>query len=563
MQSRLKAALAAAALTLCGAQAPAPASIEYDLTPIMRAGALQAVEVDARFRGEPDGTTTLRLPGAWGGEEQLWRGLENIRVISGGALTDGDGPTQRIVTHRPNARLHLRYRIVQDFQGAPSAEDGNAYRPVIQPGYFHLIGEAIFITPDYAEAETPLHVRARNMPRGWRFASDLEHAEATLEDVWSSVSVGGDFRIVTLPEQNVRVALRGDYAFTDASFAGQVSDIIAGQRRFFADPASPFLVTVIALETPHPDWRSIGGTGLGDAFAFFATPNVEIGQITRILAHEGLHTWIPHQIGGMPTEGEAAHYWLSEGFTDFFTGRVLVRESIWTPQQFADELNEMLQAYAQSPARDAPNARIAADFWNDQEIERLPYRRGRLLASVWDARLRAQGRDLDDAIFEMRRRAQAGDPLKAAELFAAVMQSFGADISADLDTYVEQGARVLLPEHTFAPCGHIETRDVAVFERGFDAAAMQANNGVISGVDPTSQAYAAGMRDGMVFVRREAGVIGDSETPITYVVRDGEAERAITYYPRGAATYLRQRLVLEPNLEGELLQQCRAVLGGG
>lgn len=557
-----KAAFAAAALLLCGAQAPAPEAIEYDLRPILEHGALRAVQVDVRLRGEADGETALRLPGSWGGEDELWRGITDLRVVSGGALRDGEGPTQRIVTHRPNARLHVRYRIVQDFEGAPNAEQGNAYRPVIQPGYFHLIGEATFITPEEGDAAAPLRVQVRNLPRGWSYASDLEHSGLTLEEIWSSVIVAGDFRIIERADENVRVAIRGHFPFTDGAFADEAAHIIGAHRDFFADPATPFLITVIELETPQPDWRSIGGTGLGDAFAFFATPNAEGEQITRILAHEGLHTWIPRQVGGMPAEGEAADYWFSEGFTDFYTARILVREGVWTPQQFATEFNEILQAYAQSPARDYPNARVLADFWNDREVERLPYKRGRLLATMWDARLRARGRDLDDVILEMRRRAQAGDPLKAAELFPVVMQSFGEDVSADLATHVEAGARVMLMPDTFAPCGEVVSEVTAVFDRGFSPEALQANNGVFTGVDPQSNAYAAGLRDGMVFVRREAGEIGNSDRELTYIVRDGETERAITYYPRGAQRYLRQRLALADDLEGERLQQCRTVIGG-
>src|SRR5690606_32963944 len=182
-------------------------------------------------------------------------------------------------------------------------------------------------------------------------------------------------------------------SFSDADFLAQASEIIGGQRRFWGDEAAPYLVTVLQLEGPE-NWISIGGTGLGDAFAFFATPNAEAFPITRTLAHEGQHSWIPAEIGGMPEEDEAADYWLSEGFTDFYTGRLLVRDGLWTPQQYADDLNQSLREYAQSPVRTAPNERIKIDFWRDRDVQRLPYLRGRLLAAVWDAGLRENGGDL-------------------------------------------------------------------------------------------------------------------------------------------------------------------------
>lgn len=560
----VKCIAAIAALMLCGAQAPLPPRIEYDLTPIMQAGELRAVRIDMRFRGEADGETGLRLPNSWGGQNELWRSLTDITAISGATLAEAGDPARRVLTHRPNARIHLRYTIVQDFEGAPNARQGNAYRPVIQPSYFHLIGDAVFITPEAADLVTPVRVRARNLPRDWRFASDLQHPALTLGRIWSSVTVAGDFRIIERPEQGLRLVIRGEWSFADAAFAEEISEILAAQRGFFGDAPSPFLVTVMQLESPQQGWLSLGGTGLGDAFAFFATANAEASQITGTLAHEGLHTWIPGLIGGMPSDedGQAGHYWLSEGFTDFYTGRVLVREGFWTPAQFAAHLNEALDAYAQSPVRDAPNSRILAEFWNNRDIQRLPYQRGRLLATIWDARLRAEGRDLDDAILEMRARARAGDPLKAAEMFPIVMESLGLDVRGDISTYVEGGAAIRLPEDAFAPCGRVETRNVAVFHRGFDIEATQANGNIITGVDPALPAYAAGLRDGMVLVRRDGGHIGNAELEIGYIVRDGETERTFRYMPRGHGAFERQQLLLDDVLEGERLAQCVRVLGG-
>lgn len=553
--------LAAAIAFLCCAGFGVPSQrIEYTLTPIIQSGALAAIEVDLRFRGQGDGETDLRLPDAWGGEQELWRGIDGLAVISGAEMRDGEQPSRRVLSHAPNARIHVRYRVIQDWPGPPAA-GRNTYRPVIQPSYFHLIGEAALATPDLHLA-TPVRVRARNLPRGWSFASDLQHPGLALGHVFASVTVGGDYRIRWAADRNIRVAIRGEWSFADQRFADQVGEIVSGHRRFWRDRSSPYLVTVTQTVASNPGQISIGGTGLDDAFAFFATASADNERIVRTLAHESLHTWIPGRVGGMPQEGEAANYWFSEGFTDFYTGRLLVREGLWSPQDFARDLNEMLEAYAQSPVREAANARIAAEFWSDRDVQQLPYQRGRLLATIWDARLRAREGSLDAAMLEMRERALAGDPLKAAEMLPVVLGLMGLDVRADIEAHAEAGQTILLAEDVFAPCGRVLTREVAVFDRGFDAAALQANNGVFSGVDRQSAAHAAGLRDGMVFVSRESGRIGDSEHLLSYVVRDGEQERTISYYPRGRATYVRQRFELDEPLEGERYAQCRAVLGG-
>lgn len=560
MQSFVKVVAAAFAVLVC-AGFDVPPRVDYEMRPVFENGALVAIQFDLRFRGDADGQTELRLPDAWGGQQELWRGVEALAVVSGATMREGAGPESRVLNHAPRARIHVRYRVIQDWDGEPAA-GGNPYRPVIRPGYFHLIGNAVIVEPQVGP-ESPVRFRMRDLPRGWTFASDLEHRNLILGILRDSISVGGDFRILHGADRNIRVAIRGAWSFTDAAFVEEVTSIIRGQRAYWGDPSSPYLVTVIPLTAPNPGSLSVGGTGLSDAFGFFATPNAQAGRITRTLAHEGTHTWIPHRIGGMPTQGEAYDYWLSEGFTDFLAFRLLVRDGVWTPQQWAEDFNFMLRAYAQSSARTAPNARIGTDFWSDYAMQQLPYQRGRFLATWWDARLRAQGRDMDDVLLAMRDRAAARDPLRAVQMFPGVIAGFGVDVSADLTTYVESGAAIFLPEDLLAPCGRIVTRQAYRFHRGFDIEATSANNNVISGVDPNLPAYAAGMRNGQVLVRRDGGDIGNAEVEIAYVVRDGETERTIRYMPRSREMFTLQEVVLASPLEGAQLAACRAVLGGG
>lgn len=552
--------LLAALVTMGATEAP---RVTYTLTPVLDAGAMRAIDIEIEFRGAGNGQTVLDLPDAWGGEEQFYRSVQDL-TVTGASLREGASAAQRVLVHRPNARVRVRYRLIQDWQGEPSAgESRNNYRAVVQPGYFQFIGYAALAVPELDE-ESPVSLRTR-LPRGWSFASDLQHGGLMLVDVQRSISVGGDYRVVRTSDPNVRVAIRGQWSFTDEAIATETFQIVNAQRRFWGDASTPYLVTVTQLSAPSPDWRSVGGTGLGDAFAFFATPNAERATITRVLAHEGLHSWIPDQLGGMSPDEmvERSTYWFSEGFTDFYTARLLVRDRVWSPQEYAADLNAMLSAYARSPVRTEPNARIAADFWTDSNVRQLPYQRGRVLALMWDARLRAAGaRDMDDLVMAMRQRHRADAAPTADVLFPLAAADVGLSLGGDLDRYVTRGEMVLLPENALAPCGRIVTRDVPNFHRGFDIDATQANNMVIAGVVRTGPAYAAGMRDGMTLIRRTAGEVGDATQPITYLVRDGGTERSLTYVPRATGSFSEQRLELASPLEGETLAQCVRVLGG-
>ncbi|MGH6949759.1 MAG: hypothetical protein ACREH4_02735, partial [Vitreimonas sp.] len=173
MQAMVRALAVGAAALFCMGQAPG-SRVDYTLTPLLREGALTAVQFELSFRGEADGETVLALPDSWGGESELYRGVEALEVVSGAQIAEGEGPALRVLTHRPDARIRVRWRVVQDWPGEPVASRGNPYRPIVQPGYFHLIGNAALVTPRIAEA-TPARLRVRGLPRGWTFASDLEH----------------------------------------------------------------------------------------------------------------------------------------------------------------------------------------------------------------------------------------------------------------------------------------------------------------------------------------------------------------------------------------------------
>ena len=40
--------------------------------------------------------------------------------------------------------------------------------------------------------------------------------------------------------------------------------------------------------------------------------------------------------------GEAAGYWLSEGFTNYLTHRLLLRAGVWTLRDYAAAMNEVI-----------------------------------------------------------------------------------------------------------------------------------------------------------------------------------------------------------------------------
>jgi predicted metalloprotease with PDZ domain len=106
------------------------------------------------------------------------------------------------------------------------------------------------------------------------------------------------------------------------------------------------------------------------------------------------------------------------------------------------------------------------------------------------------------------------------------------------------------------------TQPIPAFDYGFDLDATRKAKAIV-GVRADSPAYAAGLRDGMTYVKREAGAPGDSRRPLSLRVRDHGTERVITYAPAGAARITFQEVVAPPDLPPARAAACVAQAAGG
>ncbi|HXL99257.1 MAG TPA: hypothetical protein VN932_04950 [Rhizomicrobium sp.] len=543
----------------CLASQSASAATDYTLTPRFRNGALVAVGIDLSLTAGAAGRTTIDLPDHSVGQERLWRGIQNLSVSGSHArLLPGGSRTKIIVRSDPHARVAIHYDVVQDWKGAPGQNEASYQRAVVQPGYFHLLGSTVFALASSGDKE-PVTFRFGPAPNGWTLASTLERAPLTIKDIRASVTVGGDWRV--LRSGPLRVALRGEWHFSDADFVRRARAIVDTEQAYWGDAPAPYLITVLPLAS-NGITGTAGGEGLDGGFAFFLTPalarSVDDSRIVYGLAHERMHTWIPAQLGAWPKSEPQGTAWLTEGFTDYFARRVLLGSRIWRLDGYVSRFNALLHDYDVSPVRTAPNARIAREFFSNPDIQQLPYQRGSLMAAYWDWRLRkaAIAGGMNAIIHDMRTRGRARPGKTADENFVAAMAAHGVDVRGDITRFIEHGEQIWLPRDTFAPCGTVATARIPVFTYGFDAAATATNGQIVKGADPNGPAYAAGLRDGMKIVARLSPPDLDSRIRRVYRVLDRGRTRDIGYLPAAKTSIAVQSFIANSR------QACSSVLGG-
>ena len=568
----IAASLAACWLT-ADAAAPVPLVVDYRLTPVVEAGTVTSLAIELHFRSDGRGRLTFDLPDRSMGEDKRWRFLSGFSAT--GATLSAPDPAHRVLTFAPGAQVTLRYTVRGAYDGEPKGAEGNPYRgAVLRPGWFAALGEHILVLPHGGDLWlATFHWGA--LPKGWKVASDLEHGAMgrpmTVADIAESTMLGGaDVAVYSrpIPGGILRFAMRGSWPFSGDHLADVLARTVSVQRAFWGnDVKGPFLVTLFGIDGTG----SSGGTGRTDAFALYGTPDTPESRIRRTIAHEHMHSWIPRRIGNPPDgSAEALEYWLSEGFTDFYAERTLLKSGIWSLDEFVADLSDMLLAYDTSAARNLPNARIGQEFWTNNTIQQLPYQRGMLFAHLLDYRIRQMSgrrRNLDRVLFAMRdtfvAAPDAGKPDLVVNFRRALQSQTGAGFASEIARYIEKGETLVLPASLFGGCAQINNVRIAVFDKGFDVDKTAAS-GIFTGVDRQGPAYAAGIREGMRRVAWLGGKQGDSRMDWSYRVTDGKSKTfVVRYKPAGKQLVDVQEVVLTPRLTLAQGAACRRSMSGG
>lgn len=516
---------------------------DYSLNPIFERNALTGVTVTLSFTGDADGETVVILPSEFAGQQDLWKHISGIS-LNGATLANeinqADGSPRGnglLLRHAPSAPVRLTYKVASTYDAAPTADaKGGA---AIRSDWMSAFGEALFASIDGRD-KAPARFALKDWPANWHFTSDLEQGDLTQETVMeSTVLAGPRVEEITRPITNgtLHFAMLGKFDFTAAQMADQLATVLSAQRSFWGDEQGPFTVTLYELGTMSGA-SSASGTGRSDGFALEATGDMPLAFFTRFIAHEHNHSWIPYQMGEPGADRGRHDYWITEGFTEFYTPRTLLAAGLWNEKQYIDDLNDMLLVYSGSSVRTAPNARIVADFWNDPEVEKLPYQRGWMFALMVDGLLRSASggtHDFDDLVKNMQHRwkeAPVDAKPQIRDNFIAASAQLGLNVRPLIARYIDQGQPIDFKPEIFGDCGRIETVSLPKFDPGFDRAAS-AQTGIISGVSEGSSAWRAGLRNGMKRISHVASKDGDARVPVSYRISDTKGERVLTWLPQG------------------------------
>lgn len=527
------------------ASAATPAAVHYAVTPEVQDGKLADLRIAVTFPTTRGRTYTVVVPDD--------AALATVTyVVEGGEWIGGDTPRDRRLTAKASsAQLTISYRL--------TAAAGDMRAPnqqtLVRTAGFSMRGEDVLLTPQGFEKKTATASLAA--VRGWTITTSLERP-VSMARVGDSLFLGGaDYRLATREVDGVayRLVYPESFSASAAGLLDTASTIMAAQRRFWGAPARPVYIGLVELRNDG----DYSGRGLNDGFVLYLGKNADPRALPRLIAHENLHRWITRAIGGFPETDSDLEAWLHEGFTEAYTGRLLVEAGVWSIADDVDDWNATLARYGTSPVKTAPNSRILADRQRDFDVNRLPYDRGRLLALKWDRDLRARTKGrvgLDEVLraqmAQAARLERNGRSLSAGKLFPRVARRLtGVDLAADYSRYVDAGETLVVAPDAFGPCIEVVPVTQPVFDRGFDLDATFAAGGRVTGLEPGGPAERAGLKAGDK-IRIDEIPTNDSRVTLTYEVDEGGGRRrTIRYRPEGGTMVTFQQLVLKPGQIGD------------
>jgi predicted metalloprotease with PDZ domain len=554
---------------------PTPTSaniLSYSFEPILKDDK-PGLRVTLEFGGGPAGKAMLELPSEWAGQQHAEKSITELRALSAGTTLTDKSPIEKELLFPAGAPVRISYVLVKDWSGPLNS--GTRFRVDLSPEYFHIIGVTSLVHPQLDDsAIVDVHFDWQKLPAEWSLATSFgtddrcQSFHGRWQEAINSLFVGGDYRIyrTTLSGNVLNFAIRGKWSFSDDGWVSQVRKIMEFERTFWHDNDFPyFLVTLTPL---GQDRGSTGGTALTNAFMMHLSRVDPLESNTlATIAHETFHTWNSHKMGDRPGSDYFVS-WFVEGFTVYYADLILFRAGMTSFPDYVKSINEKLRKYQVGEGTEVGlQDFIRRHSADDLVLSQIDYRRGAVLALWLDAAIRQKNSDrlsLDQLMFDLVRqnteyKRRHGKPmvLTNKRIFRAASKYIHRDSRKKLREYVEQGGSIRVPETALGPCVRSRVEPDVKFNLGFDRRSTTGDR-IVLGVEPGSEAYKAGLRDGQKLMGWSFN-FGDAAKEVRLRTETAHGDLVLKYYPRGEKVSL-QQFGLDEEKYSSNSSQCTALL---
>lgn len=514
-----------------------PETLEYNVQPIPLADRTD-IQITVSISGLT-GPLEIGLPADCYGYPDLHEFVTSITGTDGTTVGEGSAPDHRRIEAAADGVARLSYRMSFD----PVALQDYAFAPNTGPGHFHVGGCQWMLRMPGDDAPRPYRISLGAPPEGWTLYSSLapDARPASLTTTWEQLNQSalgggsGPHRRFEINGRPVSVFLANGLNLPSRQVLDSVEAIVTAQRTRFRENPPPFYVVSV-----NPRDGVVAGAAIPNLFVCFIDPDAPATQLVPLLAHEMFHNEIPGALSLKTPSGESGTRleWFHEGVADFGSRLLMLQSGAIDHASYAALFNLDLERLRASPARAATLADLyqaARENRFSSMYKKLSYYRGSLIALSWNAQIRRNHptKDIFDLFAALKARAPGG--VASEEDLYAVGLEFGLDTRTDFERHVLRGEPISPLADTIEGYRLVSTSGPG-HQTGFDVPATFRQR-VMTDVAVDGPAYAAGLRDGMPFVRM-SNVNTDSNSwradlPASVRVMIDGAERQYDFLPYG------------------------------
>ena len=438
-------------------------NIEYTITPNIKDSL--SINVVFKYKTNANGELKLNYLNNSMGDNDIFNCIKNLKVHLGDANITFIKDSNLIkIKSKPYKELEVSYTIKQDFNGPLFNQ--HRYRPIISKTYFHILGVRLFMVPENLFAS---EVSKARIGVHWKGIgdNDIFHSSfgyernqtlnVTEENLHASFFIGGDFRRKEFlyKDKPVYFVTRGKWnSFTDEDIFNLLKETISFQNDFWKDSIQTRF-SVSLLPTEETNRYSIGGSGFSNSFISFASNNQFTGlkNMAWLYNHELLHKWLARTI---KNENEVEQYWFSEGFTDYYAHKLLLKNNKITLNDFINTLNTTISEHHKDKINTISNSELTFEnYWgNYSAYQKLPYRRGLLYAFLIDSQIKIKTdftKSLDQLILDLLRLAREDNTFRIneKEFKNMLLKYLDEKALVDFDNYILHGKLIDFPSQLF------------------------------------------------------------------------------------------------------------------
>jgi hypothetical protein len=241
----------------------------------------------------------------------------------------------------------------------------------------------------------------------------------------------------------------GMYWLSDPPFdldlaASWVRELFLKMAGFFGDSGGAYRVFI----RKDPFEKSGGGTALARSYMLGYSDAMKptLGGLKNLFAHEMVHNWTQCK-----DEPYGYGTWYSEGTAEYYSVMLPLRFGLSTPEKTLVQIRKRSKEYFLNPTRHLSNMEAAAQAWIDRRTQKIAYGRGFFFLGNLDARLRREGKSIDDFVKQLATKALETGEAPSVEDMLEALKAHAGNSAIEAHDEMDKGAPFDPDPDSFGP----------------------------------------------------------------------------------------------------------------